>query len=66
MNLGFDVNHEKCFFVRALTSFDLRSNLGLNSGILVILAEKGTLGALVSDWAVPRCSRCSCGPIEKK
>ena len=46
--------------------FDLWSNLGLTRGVLVILAEKGTLGALVSDWAVPRCSRCSCGHIEKK
>ena len=64
--IKFDVNYEKYCFVRVLTLFDLRSNLGLTRGILVILAEKGTSGALVPERVVPRHSGCSRGPMEKK
>ena len=46
--------------------FDLRLNLGLTKGILVILAEKVTSGALVPERVAPRHSRCSHGPIERK
>ena len=59
-------NYEKHCFVKVWTSFDLRSNLGLTRGILVILAEKGTLSALVPKRVAPHCSRCSLGPIERK
>ena len=52
--------------MRVLTSFDLRSNLGLTRGILVILAEKGTLGAPVFEWAAPCHSGHSHSPMEKK
>ena len=48
------------------TSFDLRSNLGLTRGILVILAKKCTLGAPVTEQAVQRHSGCSHGPKEKE
>ena len=41
--------------------FELRLNLGL-----AILAEKGTLVALVPERVAPRCSRCSHGPVEKR
>ena len=59
-------NYEKHCFVKVWTSFDLRSNLGLTRGILVILAEKDTLSALVPKRVAPHCSRCSLGPIERK
>ena len=52
--------------MRALTSFDIRSNLGLTKGILVILAKKGTLGAPMSERAAPRRFGCYHGPMEKK
>ena len=38
---------------RVLTSFDLRLNLGLTRGILVILTEKGTSGAPVLEQVAP-------------
>ena len=46
--------------------FDLRSNLGLTRGILVILAKRGTSGAPVPEWIAPCHSRCSRGPMERK
>ena len=46
--------------------FDLLSNLGLIRGILVILAEKGTSSAPLPEQIVPRCPRCSHGPVERK
>ena len=52
--------------MRVLTSFYLRSNLGLTRGILVILAKKGTLGAPMFKRVAPRHSGCSHGPMEKK
>ena len=59
-------NYERCHFVWILTSFDLRSNLGLTRGILVILAKKFTLGASMFERVAPRHSRCPCGPMERK
>ena len=41
-------------------------NLGLTRGILVILVEKCTLGAPVSEWVAPRHSGCSRSPMEIK
>jgi len=38
--------------------------LGLTRGVLVILAEKDTLSALVFERVIPRHSRCSHGPME--
>ena len=46
--------------------FDLWSNLGLTRGVLVILAEKGTLGAPVPERVAPCCSRCSHNLVERK
>ena len=37
----------------------LSVNLGLTGGVLVILAERGTLSAPVSEWVVPRHFRYS-------
>ena len=51
---------------RVLTLFDLRSNLGLTKGILVILVERGTLGALMHEWVVPHHFVCSRSPMERK
>ena len=53
-------------FVKVWTLFDLRLNLGLTRGILVILAEKGTSGAPMPERVMPCCSRCSHGPMERK
>ena len=64
--LGFGAKLWKCCFVKVWTSFDLRSNLGLTRGILVILAKKGTLGASVLKRVAPRHSRCSHCPEERK
>ena len=55
-----------CYFVRVSTSFDLRFILGLTKGILVILAKKGTSGALMPEWVMPRHSGCSRSPMERK
>ena len=57
---------EKYCFVKVLTLFDLRFNLGLTRGILVILVEKGTLGASMLKRVVPRRFECSRSPIERK
>ena len=46
--------------------FDLRLNLELTRGILVILLEKSTLGAPMPEQVVSRHSRCSHGSIERK
>jgi len=46
--------------------FDLQSNLGLTRGILVILVEKGTSGALMCERVTPRHFGCSCSPMERK
>ena len=51
--------------MRVLTSFDLRSKLGLTKGVLVILAKKSTSGVPVPEWVAPRCSRCSLVPMER-
>ena len=48
------------------TSFDLRLNLGLTKGVLVILAGKGTSGVPVLEWVASRRSRYSHGPVESK
>ena len=45
--------------------FDVKLVL-LTRGILVILAEEGTLIALMFEWVTPRHSRCSHGPLERK
>ena len=45
--------------------FDLWLNLELTRGILVILAEKVTLGALVPEQVAPHRSRYSHGPVER-
>ena len=44
---------------------DLWSNLGSTRGILVILAERDTLGALLPKQVAPRHSGYSRGPIGK-
>ena len=64
--LGFDVKLQKMLFVRVLTSFDLRSNLGLTKGILVILAERGTSGASMLEQFASCHSIYSHGPMERK
>ena len=46
--------------------FDLQLNLGLTRSVLVILAERGTLSALMFEWVAPYHSRCSWGPMERK
>ena len=46
------------------TLFGLWSNLGLTRGILVILAEKCTLGAPMPERVAPHRSGCSCRPME--
>ena len=53
-------------FVRVLTSFDHRSNLGLIRGTLVILAERDTLGAPMLERVVLNHSKCSRGPMWRK
>ena len=37
----------------------------MTRGISIILAEKGTLGAPVSEWVAPHHFGCSCGPMER-
>ena len=64
--LGFDVKLQKMLFVRVLTSFDLRSNLGLTRGILVILAERGTSGTSMLEQFASCHSIYSHGPMERK
>ena len=46
--------------------FDLRLNLGLIRGILVISTKKVTSGTPVPEQVVPRRSRCSHDPNERK
>ena len=65
-SLGLVKNHEKSCYVRILTSFDLWSNPRLTRGILVILARKCTLGALVSKQVMPHHSGFSRDPMERK
>ena len=52
--------------MKVWTSFDLRSNLGLTRGILVILAEKGTSNVLMPKRVAPRHFGCTRGPREKR
>ena len=52
--------------VRVLILFNLQSNLRLTRGILVILAETGTSGALMLEWVVPHHSVCSRSPMKTK
>ena len=52
--------------MRVFTSFDLRSNLWLTRGILVILAQRGTSGAPMPKQVVAHHSRCSLSPIKRK
>ena len=66
VKLGFDVKLWKMLLLSVLTSFDLRSNLGLIRGILVILAKNGTSGALVPKHVAQCCSGCSRGSMERK
>ena len=47
-------------------SFDLWSNLGLTKGILILLVERGILGAPMPKWVSPRHSVCSCSSMERK
>ena len=54
-------NYERCYFVWILTLFDLRPR-----NILVILAEKGTLDAPMSERVEPHHFGCSRGPMERK
>ena len=64
--LGFDIKPWKMLFY---DDFDLvwpLVNPGLTKGILVILAKKGTLGALMFKRVAPRHSRCPHGPMERK
>ena len=60
--LGFEIKPWKMIFniVWPLV------NPGLTRGILVILAEKGTLGALMSEQVVPCHFGCLCSPMERK
>ena len=53
-------------FLRILTFFLPLVNPGLTTSILVILAEKGTLGAPMFEWVAPRHSGCPHGPMERK
>ena len=64
--LGFEVKLQKMLFMRVLTSFDLRSNLGLTRGILVILVERGTSGASMLEQFASCHSIYSHGPMERK
>ena len=63
---GFDVKLWKVLFCK---DFDLvwpLVNPGLTRGILVILAEKGTLSTPTFEQVAPCHYMCSCDPMEKK
>ena len=64
--LRFDVKLWKVIFWRDFYLVWLSDNLGLTMSVLVILAERGTLSALVSERVVPRYSRCSHDLMERR
>ena len=66
MELGFDIKLWKMLFCENFNLVCPLVNLRLTRGILVILAEKGTLGAPMSEWVVPHHFGCPHGPMERK
>ena len=64
--LGFDIKPRKMLFCEDFDHVWPSINLELNKGILVILGEKDTLSAPISERVAPRHYICSCDPMERK
>ena len=64
--LEFDLKPLKKKFCEDFDLVRLSVNPGLTMAILVILAERGTLSAPVSEQVMPHHSRYSCNPMERK